>query len=163
MITPSPETHSEYWVVFTQGVTHWVTRWLKPNFSHIFIVTRDDFNWVILNPTRLYLQLLIPAEVAETDVPSKLIQPCDTVLKITFTRRDDTRQYGFFGPLNCVTWAKYILGIRIWCLTPFGLYKRLVTLSPARKLRHGIVSIEGIKDDRSRPTVEPRAERPAES
>lgn len=133
-----------YWIVFTQGVTHWVTRWLRPNFSHILVFTCDPYNWILLNPTRLYLQLVIPPIPANMPLlPPYCWQNGDTVLKVSFRRRDDTQQYGSIGFLNCVTWAKYILGLRVRCITPYGLYKRLVRFSTdrAQMEAHGITSI----------------------
>lgn len=134
---------TEYYIVFTQGVTHWITAWLKPNFSHIWLITKDDYNWIVLNPTRLYLQVLIPP-IALTDNPLQLTQITDTVLKIKFTKRDDTQQFGAIGFLNCVTWSLYMLGLRLKVLTPFGLYKRLLNFNQSQKDKHGIISIEQV-------------------
>lgn len=153
---------TEYYLIFTQGVTHWITRWLKPNFSHIWLLTRDDYNWLILNPTRLYLQPLIPPiSVIDNPWPALLRQD-DTVIHIRFGRRDDTQQFGAIGFLNCVTWAKYILGLRIRCLTPFGLYKRLINLCPSEKETHSILSITELQHDWTRDAVEQRSIRNAE-
>lgn len=146
MIQPlQPERLTEYYVIFTQGVTHWITRWLKPNFSHIYIVTRDEYNWIILNPTRLYLQVIIPAASINDDYPRSMLKPDDSCLKLTFTQRDDTQQFGSVGLLNCVQWSKYVLGLRIFCLTPYRLYKRLLNFKPDTMLRHGLKSIERVQ------------------
>lgn len=138
---------TEYWIVFTQGHTHWITRWLKRDFSHIYLITRDEYNWLAMNPTRLYLQVFIPPERASHPFPANVIREGDTVLRITFRRRDDTRQFGSVGMLNCVTWARYILGLRLWCVTPYGLYRKLVRLATdrGRMEAHGIVSIERVQ------------------
>lgn len=139
-----PKGKVEYWVVFTQGVTHWITRWLKPNFSHIFVITRDDYNWFVLNPTRLYLQVIIPAEPIDKLPLPLFVKPTDTVVKVTFGLRDDTQQFGSLGMLNCVTWVKYILGLRISGLTPWRLYKRLLSLTPKEMRHNNIESIERV-------------------
>ena len=133
-----------YWIVFTQGVTHWVTRWLRPRFSHILVFTRDPYNWILLNPTRLYLQIAIPPVSATDPLPAPYSYgPLDTVIRVTFRSRDDTQQFGSIGMLNCVTWTKYILGLRVWCVTPYGLFKRLLRFSAdrAQMEAHGITSI----------------------
>lgn len=146
MIKPTTsEAVTEYYVVFTQGVTHWVTKWLKPNFSHIFLITHDQYNWLLLNPTRLYLQpTILPIPLDESPLPV-LVKPTDSVLKIVFRKRDDTQQFGAFGMLNCVTWSKYILGIRIKCLTPWRLFKTLLNFKPQDMGSHGIISIEKVE------------------
>lgn len=147
---------TEYYLIFTQGITHWVTRWLRPNFSHIYLITRDDFNWVLLNPTRGYLQFtILPLPITQSPLP-QLVKAGDTVLHFQFGHRNDTQQFGSIGLLNCVTWAKYILGLRLNCLTPFGLYKRLLNLCPSEKETHAILSIRELGYDWTRNAVEQR-------
>lgn len=146
MIEPTQQPLSiTYYVVFTQGSTHWISRWCKPNFSHIYLITHDEYNWILLNPTRLYLQVMIPPMGLEDDFPTTVIKPDDSALKITFGQRDDTQQYGSYGMLNCVTWAKYMLGLRIKVLTPWRLFSRLVNFNAEDMLQHGIISIERVK------------------
>jgi len=138
---------AEYYVIFTQGVTHWITRWLRRDFSHIWILTKDEYNWLLLNPTRGYLQITIPPlPITQSPLPH-LLREGDTILHVIFSKRDDTRQFGAVGLLNCVTWAKYILGVRVRCLTPFGLYKRLLNLCPSMKRKYAILSIKEICHD----------------
>lgn len=144
----------EYYLVFTHGVTGWLTRWLKPNFSHMYVVTRDEYNWLLLNPTRGYLQYrLLPIPITQSPLPY-LVKPGDTVLRIVFGVRNDMRWFGFVGLLNCVTLAKYMLGIRINCLTPFGLYKRLVNFKPIDRTQHAIISLKEIHNDWSSNAME---------
>lgn len=136
------EDKKEYWVIFTQGVTHWITRWLKPDFSHIWLLTHDEFNWIAINPTRRYLQFeILPLRIQDNPFMHYNIQ-AGGIVKITFKKRDDTLQFGTFGLLNCVTWSKYVLGLRIWCLTPFGLYRRLIRFKAGDLAKHHIDSIE---------------------
>ena len=148
---------TEYYVIFTQGVTHWITKWLRRDFSHIYLLTKDDYNWVLLNPTRRYLQVtILPIPITQSPLPN-LLKDGDTILHIVFGKRDCTRQFGAVGMLNCVTWAKYILGLRINCLTPFGLYKRLINLCSRWKGYHAILSIKEVCYDRSCNAMEQRA------
>jgi hypothetical protein len=145
MIETQPIPAAEYYVIFTQGVTHWITRYLRRNFSHIVLVTRDEYNWIILNPTRLYLQVIIPpVQIKDSPLPL-CTQSGDSILHIKFKKRDDTQQFGSLGLLNCVTWSKYMLGLRIKCLTPFRLYQRLLNFNQSERERHGIISIEQVK------------------
>ncbi len=148
----------EYWIIFTQGITHWITRWLKRDFSHIWLLTKDEFNWIAINPTRRYLQFeILPLSIAEDPFKHYDIK-AGAILKITFTNRDDKTQFGSVGLLNCVTWSKYVLGLRIWCLTPFGLYRRLLRFKPDDLAKHNIKSIE-VHNDWSRNALEQRLER----
>lgn len=150
----------EYYIVFTQGA-HLISKVLRKNFSHIYLLTRDEYNWILLNPTRLYLQVVLPASDI-TQLPAEIIKPDDTVLKLTFKQRNSLTQYGYVGLLNCVTWTKYMLGLRVSSLTPWRLYKRLLRIqADARlRLRHGIISIEQLRGssyDRSCHAMEQRA------
>jgi hypothetical protein len=147
---------TEYYLVFTQGITHWITRWLRPDFSHIWLLTKDDFNWILLNPTRGYLQCsILPVPITQSPLP-QLVKDGDTVLHITFSKRDCTQQFGSIGLLNCVTWAKYILGVRVNCLTPFGLYKRLINLCPSARKARSILTLKELEHDWSRNAMEQR-------
>lgn len=131
----------EFWIVFTQG-THFISHLLKKNFSHVYLITRDKYNWIILNPLRLHLGFEIPAAHVNFDLPRDMRQSFDNVIKITMYKRDSKKQFAHFGLLNCVTYVKYILGLRMYVLTPFRLYKRLLHLSESEKIKHGIQSIK---------------------
>lgn len=132
----------EYYVVFTQGV-HWIAKLLRRNFSHIYVLTKDQYNWLLLNPTRLYLQAMIPpAPVSQ--FPGDMIHHNDSVIKIVFRQRNSRKQFGYVGLLNCVTWTKYMLGLRVSSLTPWRLYNRLLKFTTDDRRRHGIISIERV-------------------
>lgn len=153
---PPRQPLTTYYVIFTQGTTHWVTRWLKKDFSHIYLLTHDEFNWLLLNPTRLYLQpMILPVPIDESPL-THLMKPTDSVLRVTFGHRNDRQQFGCFGLLNCVTWAKYCLGLRIICFTPFELYQRLLNFNSRQMERHGIQSIEQVTYDWSCDAMEQR-------
>ena len=146
MIEPNLNiVRNEYYIVFAQGVTHWITRWLRKSFSHIILMTKDDYNWMILNPTRLYLQVVIPASPIDKPPLAIITQKGDSVLRIKFKQRNDTQQFGCVGLLNCVTWSKYILGLRINSLTPWRMYQRLLNFNQSEMERHGIISIEQVQ------------------
>lgn len=136
---------SEYYIIFQTGKTHWITRWLKKGYSHILVVTHDDQNWIVYNPTRAMLQTMIPPFGLNLNPLEFFVQPEDKVLLIKFNERSELRQYGCLGPLNCVTWAKYILGLRLWSLTPYRLYKRLLNFSTRDYITHAVDKIRMIQ------------------
>lgn len=131
----------EYWVVFTRG-THWVNKVLKKNFSHCYVVTRDQYNWIVINPTRLYLDVQIKPVPLDVDLAKLIRKPHDTVLKIEIYERASEVNFKSIGLINCVTHVKYILGLRVRAITPFRLYKKLLGLSQVDKNKHGIKSIK---------------------
>lgn len=133
----------EYWVVFTQG-THLISKVLKKNFSHIYIITRDQYNWMIINPLRLRLNVEIGNFPLDVDVPRLIPLSSDRVIKVKMYDRPTKKQFGYFGFINCVTYTKYILGLRLSALTPFQLYKKLLRLKTRDKAKHGILSLQQI-------------------
>lgn len=134
----------EYYIVFTQGV-HWIAKLLKPNFSHIYIITRDDYNWIVLNPTRGFLQVGIAAVSITEPLPMMVALPADTILKVIIDKRDSGKLFGYFKLINCVTAVKYILGLRLCAVTPFQLFSRLLNFKPKDYKKHHIVSIERVR------------------
>ena len=102
---------TSFYVIFAQGRTHWITRWLKPNYSHIILITHDDYNWIVLNPARAMLEVIIPPLTLDKSPLEYFSGPRDSVLYIRLDERSELKQYGSIGMLNCVTWSKYILEI----------------------------------------------------
>ncbi len=131
----------EFWIVFTKG-SHFIRHFLKEDFSHIYVITRDKYNWVILNPLRLHFSIEIAPFTIKENVPRLITTDNDHVLKITMHKRHADKQFRYFGLMNCVSYVKYILGLRMYVLTPFGLYKRMLHLSDQEKIRHGIQSVK---------------------
>lgn len=130
----------EYWVVFTQG-TDLLSKFLKKDFSHIYIITRDKYNWMVINPLRLYLDIIIAPYPINYDLPRLNTGKNSRVVKVTMYTRASVKQFARFGLLNCVTFARYTLGLRMAVLTPFSFYKRLLHLKPSQMSRHGIQSV----------------------
>lgn len=116
------------------------------------MLAKDDFNWVVINPSRKYFQVSIGAARPEDDVVSLATKPEDSVIRIVFGERDSTRQFSWFGMTNCVLYTKYALGIPVKGLTPWRLYKRLLNFRSSEYAKHGIISIElvkGVNHDRT--------------
>jgi len=132
-----------FYIVFKQG-KHAIARFLKPNFSHIYILKKDKYNWMLIDPVRSRLAVDILAIPTEQDAVRALMGKLDHALKIDFYHRDTASQFGYVGLLNCVTWAKYILGINVLSLTPWRLYKRLVNMCDHDKIKFGIKSVQRI-------------------
>ena len=130
----------DYWVVFTQG-THFISRVLKPGFSHVYVITHDKYNWITLDPQRLKLAVTIEPYAISTHLPAELMLADSHILHIKMDKLDTNPQFGLFGLTHCVTYVRYILGLRLPTLTPFSLYNKLLMLSPRDMLKHGIQSI----------------------
>lgn len=150
MIRMKPETPilTEYYVIFTQGIG-WLSHVLQPGFSHMRIITRDDYNWILLNPTLGFLEVVILATPID-QFPKELIESGDTVLRIVFAKRDPLKQFKRFGLLNCLTLVKYMLGINIYSVTPWQFFKKLVNFKASQRMTYAIHTMEVIKDGRRR-------------
>jgi len=133
----------EYWIVFTQG-THLISKLLKKDFSHVYVITRDKYNWIVLNPMRLYLHIELPAVLVSEDLPRKLRLPNDHIVKVTLYNRKPLKQFRYFGLINCVTHTLYLMGLRLYVYTPFQLYQRLIHLKSKEMPGYGIQSIRQI-------------------
>lgn len=133
----------EYWLIFTQG-NQLISHFLKKNCSHVYVLTRDKYNWIILNPMRLFLHVEIPAVPIHADLPRMMRGLHDKVIKITIHQRKSTKMFRRFGIFSCVSFALYLIGLRIYALTPFRLYKRLLHLTNKELNSHGIQSIKFI-------------------
>ena len=130
----------DYWVVFQQG-THFISKVLKPGFSHIYVITRDKYNWIKLDPQRLQLAVTIEPCAMSAQLPLVLREENTHIVHVKMDKLDTNPQFGVFGLINCVTHVRYILGLRFNVITPFRLYKKLLELTPRDMLKHGIQSI----------------------
>lgn len=144
-LPPLPDTPiTEYWLVFTTS-TQWIREWLRPNFAHCYVLTRDKYNWLVLNPERLHLRAEIAPVAADQDLISMWCKPHETVVKLEFMPRHTTIRFGWGGLFSCVTLVRYLLGLRIKALTPFGLYKKLLSLTEREMQGHRLAKVELIK------------------
>lgn len=138
------EPITEFWIVFSDS-EDWIRYFLKQNFSHCYVLTKDKFNWMILNPERLYLRTEIAPYPADEDLIKIFIKPHETVLKISFMPRHTTTRFGICGMFSCVTLVRYLLGLRIKALTPYSLYKKLVKLDDKKMNKMRLSSVEIIQ------------------
>lgn len=115
------------YVVFTHAArVKWLSL-LHPGFRHCFLaLPGGDQHWVTIDPLIHHIDIrmhVVPTGLSFID----FFKTADmTILKIT--KRENLT--GFTGPLSgtCVGILKRYLGIFApFCLTPFSLYRRLLT------------------------------------
>lgn len=134
-----------YYLVFTDGC-RWMHRLLKKHYSHVYVLTKDEYNWVMLNPMKCALEVFLPPFPLSESLPIYGTKTTDTVIEIIFAERDlAERQHSFFGLANCVTCVKYMVGLRLFCLTPFSLFQRLLRFPPKSMAKQKILSIKRVK------------------
>ena len=131
---------SECYVIFTKS-EHWYQIFLKKDFGHLYLLMKDDFNWLVLNPRRLFLHWEILPIPASKDAWKIITSKSDHVIQINLHQRDNIISFGIFGFRTCTTLVQYMLGLKLKCVTPWSLFKRLLRLSTTKRKLHGISSI----------------------
>ncbi len=106
-----------YWIVFKNAGDSpaWWTLFMKSGFEHCLILTQDEFNWYICDPTcrRLTFEILYynPTynfpHALRTQAKTKIIQITMSPLKKNFILRK-------LFLYNCVTMVKYFIGLKFF-------------------------------------------------
>lgn len=128
----------EVYVVFCHR-EHWFNKFLKPGFCHIYMLRRDEYNWMVMDPHCRLLTFAIPDIDINVDLPY-LIKTSDrdllyggkvkhrqTVIRVELEYNPTQKPFLSIWPqLNCVGIAMYGLGISEPYFTPYQLYKFLL-------------------------------------
>lgn len=137
MYTESPNTS---WLVFNKGTT-WIAKFLKPNFGHVCILQKDEFNWLVLDPQPNNLKWTILPYGEKEDVPHIIRNQNHHVIKvITYDLKHQSPKW-FYMWANCLTVVKYMAGIRGFYMTPYSLYKALIKMESRNRFKHGVISV----------------------
>lgn len=122
----------EFWIIFKRGVG-WYQRYLKDGFGHCVLLFKDDFNWIILDPTIFCLEtIILPHDLSE-NIP-KIYSNKDrfSVLKIEVSLDKSKKTNKLITIPSCTTAICYIMGVRMFALTPHMLYKKLILMASGR-------------------------------
>ncbi len=132
----------DYWLIFKQGEGAWFQKFLKKGFGHVLVLTRDKYNWIVLDPHRLKLNAVIPPYQVTENVPRLMVNDGYRVVKVTMFERSTFQTGGHSVFSTCVSFVKYCLGLKLFCVTPYGLYKRLLRLNSTTQKRNGIRQVQ---------------------
>lgn len=136
--------NGEYWLVFKQSQGYWLQKFLHYGFGHVFVVTRDAYNWIVIDPHKLKLVTVIAPYKVSENFPRMLINDGYKVLKVSTYDRETGIKLRYFQLNFCVPIVKYVLGIKVKAWTPYGLYKKLLRLNERQKHATGIKSVQRI-------------------
>lgn len=140
-----PDTYMyDVWLVFKEAQGYWLNRILKKGFGHVLMVVKDKYNWMYFDPHQLRLTYGIAPYTADEDLPRLLKEDGYTVLRVTFIDRDTHKKLRYSHLCTCVSFVKYAMGISVRCLTPYGLYKKLQTMSDKNRAKNGIIAIRKV-------------------
>jgi len=136
----------ESWLIFCDYEGDWKGRFLKKGFNHLFILTKDNFNWYVIDPDVRFLNIKVlplpPHEDAVSHFRNKH--------KMLYIKYDEVPQkyiLNMFRPFTCVEVAKYILGLKVFCFTPYQLFKKLKKMGAETRLKRGIDTLIELTGD----------------
>ena len=118
---------NEFWLIFRDS-PHNVSRRCKAGFQHVFILMKDSFNWILVNPTSTQLDIRILGYETNEYVPSIFMKnPRRSIHIVRVVTYDKEASY-WRVPFNvgCMGQVKYITNIKGIFFTPYQLYKKLV-------------------------------------
>ena len=116
------------WIVFcdSQDIKN---RFMKPNFRHVFLLTKDEFNWYMIDPDYRFLNIKILPYRADYNLPGKFLINNNKVICILHKKYTNKHLLNPIRLFTCVEIIKYVLGIQLFCFTPYGLYRKLMKLN----------------------------------
>jgi hypothetical protein len=128
-----------YYICFC-NTDRWHKKMLRKGFSHCFILINDGINWIELSPTlrQLIVEIIpIAGDEDATLIYLRKIFPL-TILKVEMCGKP---MKGLLRLPTCVSFIKYLLGINMWCFTPYKLFNKLLSLSTLKKSKFMIKEI----------------------
>jgi hypothetical protein len=137
-----------YYIFFTSG-HGWKRHLLKYGFSHLFLVTGDEHNFIEIDPGTALLNITILPLLNTDDPMQRYMRVFDHLKKpyrILRVELDDKRskKHKYYIP-SCVNLVLYCMALKVWCITPFGLYRKLLNLDARGRAKHGIKAVKIIK------------------
>ncbi len=136
----------EYWIGF-RAAQYFIRHLMKKDFGHVYIIAKDQFNWVQIDPRNASLEVCILAFKPEDDVPEILNEKYGhRFIRVEVEQKiNKWPNLNPFKMIHCVNIVKYILGIKMWAVTPYKLYKKLLKMTPRQLKKRRILKIELIK------------------
>ena len=134
----------EFWVGF-RDASYFVRHFLKSDYQHVYILYKDGGKWIELNPRNHALEaFILPYDPKKVDVPALIHKDHGhPFLRLKIEQRGRKQpNLNIFRTIHCVNVVKYILGIRVWALTPYQLYKRLSKMPSHIMAKKGILEID---------------------
>jgi len=122
----------EIYLVWHEDVEYRFSKYMKPNFKHVFAIERHQFGWVCLDPNRSNLDITILPALAGVDIMPQFVisNPGATILKVT-ANTTTASNYPRPGIVSCVSSVQYYLGVYWpWIFTPHSLYTKLKNKPP---------------------------------
>ncbi len=132
----------EFWLVFNKE-KHWTSNFLEPGFMHVSIITKSRGNFIFLNPIKNEFEIIILSDVNEKEFVERIKKNH----KMLYVKTKKQKSFQFMTPQlpTCVSLVKYIMGIKLNCLTPYKLYSKLLSMKYTNTLSENILDVKEIK------------------
>ena len=132
-----------FYVSFSSAPKHIWSPLLRKHFQHVFVSERLEYIWMVYDPSREGLNVMLPNCDAEHPLAEVMmgLDPSMVVLEVNTYGND--KPY-LLRPriMSCVTICEYLMGLNfVFCFTPYQLYKRLL-----KGTHKNILSVKELKN-----------------
>ncbi len=124
---------------------------LHEDFQHVKCIMRDTDhpNWTCIAPRYDRLILEQQKDLNDENIKSTLKELGPKVIRVRVgdDESKDNISLNFINLINCVSIAKYCIGLHSWVQTPRQLFKKLVRMAQTDCFCKSILDVEIIKGD----------------
>ena len=112
----------KFYLIFTKGMNGLLDRMLGTDLGHIIILKDDGERMWLINPKGHRCEI-----TSITNDPARIIEAIDVDHLLCIETKDveNKRILSILTPFTCVKFVKYLLGIKVFALTPNQLYRKL--------------------------------------
>ena len=134
--------YRECWLIFGGAKPNWTQFFLKPGFDHIQCITKDMSGYILINAAR---DGMVIYNVNKNSI-EEILKPLQKKYKVLYIKSKyiSGRQFMGFRFFTCVTLMKYIIGAKLFCVTPFGLYRKLLKCKNTNTLPEGVMTVNQV-------------------
>ena len=144
---------AEAWLCFEEAEeSYFVKSFLKKDFSHIYLLKRDDYAWIQLEMA--YDLALVKVLACENSLElvygegahCHIKEKPAHILYVEFEISNKAHiSYNPINCLNCASFAKMWIGMSAWKHTPYSIYKYLHKMEKTGKYKKGILRVKTVK------------------
>jgi len=133
------------WIGFKEA-KFFIRHFLKKDFGHVYVLMKDYYNWGLIDPRNKSLEVMLLPYRPEENVPFITKKEFGhSILEVVVEKKiNKWPNLNPFYMINCVNIVKYVLGVRLFCFTPYGLYKKLSKMNKKKKYTAGILKVTEI-------------------
>jgi len=132
---------NECWIVFEKG-DFWTKKYLKKGFGHLLVISKSDVNWYMFNPRIHGMDFQVCKSNPDIDLIESWRKQDVKIVHITYQGECNQSFFSFLKPGTCVNIVKYLTRLKVFALTPYGLYRKLYKMRRSQKYPSHIQEIK---------------------